>query len=1103
MKKGLLKNNEGISPVLGFILMLAIGVTILSTVQMTFVPVWNTDEELSHLKIMQDDFKVLKSNIENGILGGTTLSSPLIMGFKYSPKVLVYNPREEAYASLEVKKDAWVELRYNEVFPEGMTDDTSIKNVSTGMMVYALQGARNYNYFIYENGLIRRSGTNYTTSSQTVLANNTIFLPSVKALEYGTLSGVEKKSINIYPTSQQKNSVIGKNVWIILHTNPDYVEWWANTLENEGADVKKKDPLNGLVIANVSTSLIIKMGEAYISSSQKAAPPLSPAWRLVKVSSSTTKLPVDGVTDIVVEVQDEYNNPVPNVLVSFNENLTKGPSNSYLNGDLLSLSAVSGADGRASVPLMTAGAGFYYVDAVIPEYTTTFAYSASSQGYVMELVPAYYSADYYNVTATLKDSLGNPVPDGTIVDFDTSDGSIIPAAPSTVSGMANTTLNISNANGTSITNIQVKDTASNTTNITWDTINNIIVTAKSGYVFNSKAIRTTISTSGCVMYGTSPGIYPYTSACDTGSSHSASLTGLTPNTAYYFIVNSSRPGKEAVNSTEYMFVTEGTDDDTPPASVTNLINVTYEPLYIRWTWIDPADADFDHVDVKIDDVSIGTVAKGIQSFNATYLMPNSAHNISIRTVDTSNNVNSTWVTHNATTKSLFTYVVDYEIYGSQGTVTDFPNAQSATDGGAAALFNETQLTGTSDRNNYTYVTSYSATNGTVTNFANMQSNVTGAFANLTEGAGTGGGGGSTSYYATSSPTGHTNVIGAPNNIWDSVDRTRITGSSFASGGSGTITKVVLKYYYSITNFGGDIATVGYTLNSGGDTIAKTENGNVIYNYPNPKYILDITSALGTWTWPDVQSLTLWLYVTKVGPASTMANVDAFEVNVTTSSSTTYSLNINTDTASVPDDTNHYLEINYSRDAADTYGVYVWDGTDWNNRSSLNASVGTWAIRNISLNPSEYNSGNPQVRYIDEKPMGTSQGNISIDYQRIHGYTPGIPGGYHLDVRTNTSGIPAAANQKLELRYNATGDNFTLQLYNGSSFSWDDKETLNKSAMTLVEVPLTADYLLSDGNFGPYTVNDLPRYYVLVRYEDNRNAGPGGKLYLDYQRVYSW
>jgi hypothetical protein len=58
-----------------------------------------------------------------------------------------------------------------------MTDDMSIKNVSTGMIIYALQGAQSYNAFIYENGIIRRGGSNYTSGSQTILVNNTIYLP--------------------------------------------------------------------------------------------------------------------------------------------------------------------------------------------------------------------------------------------------------------------------------------------------------------------------------------------------------------------------------------------------------------------------------------------------------------------------------------------------------------------------------------------------------------------------------------------------------------------------------------------------------------------------------------------------------------------------------------------------------------------------------------------------------------------------------------------------------------------------------------------------------------------------------------------------------------
>ena len=87
MKKSILRNEIAVSPVLGAILIMAIGVTLLSTVQLKFVPVWNMQEELDHLKAMLDDFKVLKSGIESGIQSGTTSSLPLSMGFKYSPKM--------------------------------------------------------------------------------------------------------------------------------------------------------------------------------------------------------------------------------------------------------------------------------------------------------------------------------------------------------------------------------------------------------------------------------------------------------------------------------------------------------------------------------------------------------------------------------------------------------------------------------------------------------------------------------------------------------------------------------------------------------------------------------------------------------------------------------------------------------------------------------------------------------------------------------------------------------------------------------------------------------------------------------------------------------
>jgi tripartite motif-containing protein 71 len=89
--------------------------------------------------------------------------------------------------------------------------------------------------------------------------------------------------------------------------------------------------------------------------------------------------------------------------------------------------------------------------------------------------------------------------------------------------------------------------------------------------------------------------------------------------------------------------------DAPPASVTNLVNTSYVPCHIVWTWTDPTDADFANVTVYLDNVPAGAVPKGVETFIAENLTPDTAHTISTKTVDTAGNVNATWVNHTART----------------------------------------------------------------------------------------------------------------------------------------------------------------------------------------------------------------------------------------------------------------------------------------------------------------------------------------------------------------------------------------------------------------------------------------------------------------------
>ncbi|WP_370573568.1 PGF-pre-PGF domain-containing protein [Methanomethylovorans sp.] len=91
-------------------------------------------------------------------------------------------------------------------------------------------------------------------------------------------------------------------------------------------------------------------------------------------------------------------------------------------------------------------------------------------------------------------------------------------------------------------------------------------------------------------------------------------------------------------------------DTTPPASVTKLKEGSVGSSWIRWTWTNPTDADFSHAMIYIDGTFVtNTSSKSVSFYNATGLPDGDTYTVSILTVDSSGNINSTWVNDSATT----------------------------------------------------------------------------------------------------------------------------------------------------------------------------------------------------------------------------------------------------------------------------------------------------------------------------------------------------------------------------------------------------------------------------------------------------------------------
>ena len=91
-------------------------------------------------------------------------------------------------------------------------------------------------------------------------------------------------------------------------------------------------------------------------------------------------------------------------------------------------------------------------------------------------------------------------------------------------------------------------------------------------------------------------------------------------------------------SSDYRVVTV---DTIPPASITGLTNSTGD-FWHNWTWTNPIDADFNYTSVYINSMWV------VNTSNEYYNLSADAHNsstISTKTVDTTGNVNATWVNH--------------------------------------------------------------------------------------------------------------------------------------------------------------------------------------------------------------------------------------------------------------------------------------------------------------------------------------------------------------------------------------------------------------------------------------------------------------------------
>ncbi|MFH1978443.1 MAG: M6 family metalloprotease domain-containing protein [Candidatus Aenigmatarchaeota archaeon] len=136
------------------------------------------------------------------------------------------------------------------------------------------------------------------------------------------------------------------------------------------------------------------------------------------------------------------------------------------------------------------------------------------------------------------------------------------------------------------------------------------------------------------------------------------LNGAGPNPLLNNCQGDSMTAQEGINVVEVnatdkagnsaIFTRVFTVNTSPPNGVENLSNSSRGPYSIFWTWTNPTNPNFDHVEIWVDSTFHLNVTN--TSLNTTGLSSGLSHEISTRTIDTYGHMNTTWI--NATAQTI-------------------------------------------------------------------------------------------------------------------------------------------------------------------------------------------------------------------------------------------------------------------------------------------------------------------------------------------------------------------------------------------------------------------------------------------------------------------
>ena len=227
-RRKFLQDERAVSPIIGFMFVLVIVISVMSFMQVRHVPVWNQEVEYKHVNAEYDEMTVLGSDITNVFNYQVPKMCALHLGVQYPKRGIFYNPTDALIGTLTVNPEHNITVEYTKF--SGSTGGETYPSCS---LTYNAYGTTPHAKIVYEHGVVIRDYGIYgnaTSGKQLLIGEDgNVNIPVLNGTDrILTSKGVETLTIEPY---SRKEPVIGiQYANVTLTTN--YPEVWRTILAN-------------------------------------------------------------------------------------------------------------------------------------------------------------------------------------------------------------------------------------------------------------------------------------------------------------------------------------------------------------------------------------------------------------------------------------------------------------------------------------------------------------------------------------------------------------------------------------------------------------------------------------------------------------------------------------------------------------------------------------------------------------------------------------------------------------------------------------------------------------------------------------------------------